>query len=74
MMAVLKRSGFPRSRCFQIENTGSKLDKNLGISQIRKLSIVNWAIMMCTFSIFAHTFGHGTQTRRNLMRIFLAAY
>ena len=39
----------PRSRCFQMENTGSKLEENVGISQITELSIVNWAIVMCTF-------------------------
>ena len=72
--AVLKHSGFPRSRCFQIQNTGSKLRENTGISQITELSIVNWAIIMCAFFIFARTFGHGTQTRRNLLRIFLVAY
>ena len=27
MNAVLKYSGFPRSHCFQIENTGSKLEE-----------------------------------------------
>ena len=74
MYAVLKHSGFPRRRCFQIENTGSQLEENTGISQITELSIVNWAIMMCTSLIFAHTFGNGTQTRRNLLRISLAAY
>ena len=74
MNAVLKYIGFPRSRCFQIENTASKLEENIGISQIIELLIVNWAIIMCTFLIFAHTYGHGTQTGRNLLRIFLAAY
>ena len=64
----------PRSRCFQIENTVSKLEEYTGISQITELSIVNWAIIICTFLTFAHTFGHGAQTRRNLLRIFLAAY
>ena len=49
MNTVLKHSGFPRSRCFQIENTGSKLDENTGIIQITELSIVSWAIIMCTF-------------------------
>ena len=73
MNAVLKHSGLPRSRCFQIENTGSKLEENTGISQIMELSVVNWAIMMCTFLIIARKLGHGTQTR-NLLRIFLAAY
>ena len=47
--AVLKHSGLPRSRCLQIENTDSKLEEKTGISQITELSIVNWAIMMCTF-------------------------
>ena len=74
MNAVLKHSGFSRSRCFQIENTGSKLEENTGISQVKELSIVNWDIMVCTCFIFAHTFHHGTQTRRNLLRISLAAY
>ena len=74
MIAVLKHIGFPRFCCFQIKNTGSKLEENVGIIQIMEISIVNWAIIMCTFLIFAHTFGHGTQTRRNLLRIFLAAY
>ena len=55
---------------FQIENAGLKLEENVGISKIMKLSIVNWAIIMCIF-IFAHTFGYATQTRRNLLRIFL---
>ena len=64
----------PRSRCFQIANTGSKLEESTGISQRPELSIVNWAFMMCTSLIFAHTFGHGTQTRKNLLRIFLEAY
>ena len=73
MNAVLKHSGLPRSR-FQIENTGSKLEENIGIRQIMELSIVNWTIMMCTSLIFTHTFGHGTQTRRNLLRIFPTAY
>ena len=40
------------SRCFQIKNTGSKLEENIGISQTTELSIVNWAIVMCTFSFF----------------------
>ena len=61
MNAVLKHSGFPRSLCFHIENTGSKLEGSTGISQIAELSIVKWAIIMCTFLIFAHTFGHGTE-------------
>ena len=74
MNAVLKHSGFPKSRCFQIENTGLKLEENTGISQITELSIVNWAIIMCILLIFTYTFGHGTQTRRNLLKIFLAAY
>ena len=52
MNAVLKHSGFPSSRCFQVENTGSKLEENTGISQIKKLLIVNWVIMMSTFFIF----------------------
>ena len=73
MNAVLKHSGLPRIRCFQIENTGSKHEENIGINQIAELSIVNLAIIMCTFLIFSHTFGHGTQTRRILLRIFLAA-
>ena len=60
MNAVLKHSGFPRRRCFQIENTGSQLEGNTGIRQVMELSIVNWAIIMCTFLIFAHTFGNGT--------------
>ena len=46
MNAVLKHSGFPRRRCFQIENTGSKLDDNTGISQKTELPIVNWAIIV----------------------------
>ena len=54
MNALLKHSGFPRSRCFQIENTGSKLEENTGISQITEISIVNWAIMMCTFYFCSH--------------------
>ena len=74
MNAVLKHSGFARSLCFQVKNTGSKLEENTGIRQITELSIVNWAIMMYTFFIFAHTFGQGTQTRRNPKRIFLVAY
>ena len=49
MIAVLTHSGFPWSRCFQIEKTGSKLEENLGISQRTELSIINWAILMCTF-------------------------
>ena len=49
MNAVLKHSGFHRGRCVQVENTGSNLEENTGISQIKELSIVNWAIMMCTF-------------------------
>ena len=47
----------PRSRCFQAENTSSKLGENVGITKIMELSIVNWTIIMCTFWIFAHTFG-----------------
>ena len=61
MKAVLKHSGFPRSLCFHIENTGSKLEGSTGISQIAELSIVNWAIMMFTFLTLAHTFGQGTE-------------
>ena len=72
--AVLKHSTLPRSCCFQVKNTGSKLEENIGISQVMELSKVNWAIIMCAFLIFAHTFGHGTQIRRNLPRIFLVAY
>ena len=74
MIAVPKHNGLPRSSRCQIENTGSKLEETVGIIQITELSIVNWAIILCTFLIFAHTFGHGTQTRRTLLRIFLAAY
>ena len=59
--AVLKRSAMPRSLCYQIENTGSRLEENVGISQIMELSIANRAIIICTFLIFAHTFGHGTR-------------
>ena len=51
----------PRSRCFQIENTGSKREENIGISQITELSIVTWAIIICTSLISAHTCGHGKQ-------------
>ena len=72
--AVLKHIGFSRSRCVQIENTGSKPEETTRISQFKDLSIVNWAIIKCTFLVFAHTFSHGTQTRRILLRIFLAAY
>ena len=61
MNAVPKHSGFPRIRCFQIENNGSKLEENTGISQITELSIVNWDIIMCTFLIFAHIFGKRKQ-------------
>ena len=74
MIVVLKHSGFPRSCCFQIENTVSKLEENIEIKQITELSIVNWVIIMCAFLIFAHTFGHGTQAKRNLLRIFLSTY
>ena len=52
MIAVLKHNGFPKSCCFQIENTGSKLEDNTGMSQITELSIVNWAILMCTLFDF----------------------
>ena len=34
---------------FSIDNAGSKLEENTGISQITALSIVNWVIMMCYF-------------------------
>ena len=71
MNAILKLRRFPRSRCFQIGNTGSKLEENIGISQITQLSIVNWAIIMCNVLIFAYTLGHGMQTRRNPLRVFL---
>jgi len=74
MIAVQKHSGLPRGRCFQGENIGSNLEENVGINKTTELSIVHWAIMMCTFLIFAHTFSRGMQTRRNLLRIFLAAY
>ena len=74
MNAVLEHSGITRNRCFQIDNTGSKLEEDIGISQITESSIVNWAIIMCTFLIFAHMFDRGTQQRRNLPRNFLAAY
>ena len=60
MNAVLKHRGLPRSRRFQVENTGSKLGENVGITQIMELLIVNWTIVMCTFWIFAHTFDYGT--------------
>ena len=73
MNAVLMHSGIPRSCCFQIENTGSKIEENSGIRQITGLSVVNWAIIMYTFLTSTQIFGHGTQTRRNLLRIFLAA-
>ena len=69
-----KAQCFAKESFFQIENTGSKLEENVRICQIMELSIGNWAIMMCTFLIFAHKFGHGTQTSRNLLRIFLTAY
>ena len=59
MNAVLKHIGLPRSRCFQVENTDSKLGENVGTTQIMELLIVNWTIIMCTFWIFAHTFGYG---------------
>ena len=39
VIAVLKHSGLPRSRCFQMEITGSKLEENVGISQVTELSI-----------------------------------
>ena len=52
LIAVLKYSGLPRSRCSQTENTVSKLEEIVGISQITALSIVNWAINMCHFLIF----------------------
>ena len=74
MNALLKYSGFLRSRYFQIENICSNFEENIGVNQITKLSIVHWAIIIYTFLIFAHTFGHGTQTGRNLLRIFLAAH
>ena len=45
---------------FQIENTVSKLEEDVGIRQITEISTVNWAIIICTFLIFAHTFGHET--------------
>ena len=73
MNVVQKHSALPRSPCFQVENTGSKLEGNVGISRVMVLSIVDWTIIMCTFFIFAHAFGHRTQTRRNLLRIFFAA-
>ena len=59
MNAVLKHRGLARGRCFQVENTSSKLGENVGLTQIMELSIVNWTIIMCTFWIFAHTFGYG---------------
>ena len=31
IIAVLKDNGLPRSGCFQIENTGSKREENVGI-------------------------------------------
>ena len=34
MNAVLIHNGFPRSRCFQIENADLKLEVNTGISPI----------------------------------------
>ena len=74
MNAILRHSVFPRSCSFQVENTSLKLDEYVGISQIMESSIITWAIIMCTFRIFAHMFGYGTHTRRNLLRIFLAAY
>ena len=42
MIAVRRHSGIPGSRCFQMENTGSKLEENIGISQITELSVVDW--------------------------------
>ena len=47
MNVVLKHSGFAKSRCFQVENTGSKLEENTGIRQITELSVINWAIIIC---------------------------
>ena len=61
MNAVLKHNGFSWSRCFQIENTGSKLEESVGIIQIAESSVVNWAIITYTFLIFARFFGHGTK-------------
>ena len=60
MNAVLKHSGLPRSRSFQVENIGLKPGENVGISQTMELPIVNWTTIMCTFWIFAHTSGYGT--------------
>jgi len=51
MNAILKQTGLPRSRCFQIEYTSSKLEENVGTSQIVEVSIVNWAIITRNFSI-----------------------
>ena len=51
MNAVLKPRRLPRSRYFQVENTGSKLGENVGITLIMELSIVNCTIVMFTFWI-----------------------
>ena len=63
MNAVLKHSELPRSRCFQIENTVSKLEKK------RRNRLHNGIINSYlgyyhayVFLNFAHTFGHGTET------------
>ena len=52
MNVVLKHRGLPKSRCFQVENTSSKLGENVGITKIMELSIVNWTSIMCTFLDF----------------------
>jgi len=47
-------------RMRDLSNTSSKLEENTRMSQITELSVV---------FIFSHLSGHGTYTRRNLLRI-----
>ena len=71
MIAVLKHSRFPRSSCFQTENTGSKLEENVGISQITELSTINWAIIMCTSFDFCSQFWPRNANEKKSVENFL---
>ena len=64
--AVLKHSGFPRSRCFQIENSGSKLEENIGMNQITeffKISFVYYHVHF--FDFCSHVWSRNANKKKS---------
>ena len=77
MNVALKHNRLPKNPCFQVENTDSAIEESAGISHIEIMNTLSGFDHVCLdFCLdFSHTFGRGTQRRRNLLRIypFLAA-